>query len=461
MFGNLRISFAGRPITAVSTNRLQSLIAYLILHGDTPQPRERLAFTLWPASRESQARTNLRQLLHNLKRALPAECNSLVIDHFAVQWRQDASCAVDAVDFQAAIAEATAARTDKDRAWEIQCLTTAAQLYQDDLLPALYDDWLTPIREDYRKRIFNALHRLATVFEEQKQYEGAIPWADRLVALDPLCEAHHQLLIRLHAANNDRASALRAFHQCMRVLRREMGVEPDPATQELFERILKVDPGASPAMISGSSQSPAAKPTSRLQKVRALVGRTTEWHKLAAAWQSAVEDGPRVAVISGEPGIGKTSLADDLYHSCVRQGQAAARSRCYAGQGQAAYAPVAEWLRCDAVRASWKNLGPQQLAELARLVPEICEQFPELELPRPGQSNPLAETWHRLHFYESLSAAFGKSRKPILLYLDDMQWCDPDSFEWLNALLSRNFRSGAPVQAKGRALIQPPSLRAI
>src|SRR5258708_24435055 len=94
LFGNLRINIAGRPITAVNTNRLQSLIAYLILHADNPQPRERLAFMLWPASSESQSRTNLRQLLHHLKRALPAECNWLVTDHFAVQWRQDPSSAI-------------------------------------------------------------------------------------------------------------------------------------------------------------------------------------------------------------------------------------------------------------------------------------------------------------------------------------------------------------------------------
>ena len=255
----------------------------------------------------------------------------------------------------------------------MQSLATAAQLYEDDLLPALYDDWLTPLREGYRRHIADALHRLGLLFEEQRDYAEAIPWADRLVALDSLCEAHHQLLIRLHAANHDRASALRAYHQCMRVLRREMGVEPGAATQELFDRILKAEP--KPAR--PSSVSPAAKPVSQLQKVRALVGRTMEWHQLASAWQSAVEDGPRVAVISGEPGIGKTRLADELYQSCVRQGHAAARSRCYAGQGQVAYAPVAEWLRSDAVRAGWTNLAPQQLVELARLVPEICEQFPE------------------------------------------------------------------------------------
>src|SRR4029077_303095 len=94
LFGNLRITFAGRPVTAVNTNRLHSLIAYLILHGDAPQPRERLAFVLWPASGESQARTNLRQLLHHLKRALPPESNVLVTNYLEVQWRKDVPCTI-------------------------------------------------------------------------------------------------------------------------------------------------------------------------------------------------------------------------------------------------------------------------------------------------------------------------------------------------------------------------------
>jgi len=140
-----------------------------------------------------------------------------------------------------------------------------------------------------------------------------------------------------------------------------------------------------------------------------------------------------------------------LYQSCIKQGHAAARSRCYAGQGQVAYAPVAEWLRSDVVRAGWTNLAPQQLAELARLVPEICEQSPESELLRPGQPRPLAESWQRLHFYESLSAAFGKIRKPALLYLDDMQWCDPDSFEWLNAFLTSSAAAGVLLLGTVRA----------
>ncbi|HEY7303308.1 MAG TPA: AAA family ATPase [Bryobacteraceae bacterium] len=445
LFGNLRISIAGHPVTAINTNRLHSLIAYLILHSDTPQPRERVAFLLWPGSKESQARTNLRQLLHHLKRALPDECNSLVTDNFTLHWRQDGSWTADIVDFQAAIADAAAARAVNDSAREIGCLETAAQLYEDDLLPGLYDDWLTPLREEYRNRLSQALHRLATLFEERGEYAAAIPWAERLFALDSLSEAHHQLLIRLHAANHDRASALRAYHQCMRVLRREMGVAPSPETRALFERVLKAESGTSRELPSGSLASSASKTVSPLQKARPLVGRTKEWHQLTAAWQSAVEEGPRVALISGEPGIGKTRLADELYQSCVRQGYAAVRSRCYAGQGQAAYAPVAEWLRSDVIRACWTRLAPRQLAELSRLIPDVREQFPNIEPLASGQSGPLSESWQRLHFYESLSAAVGKCRKPMLLYLDDMQWCDSDSFEWLNALLNSSAALGVLV----------------
>ena len=449
MFGNLRIISAGQTVTSISTNRLQSLIAYLILHGETPQPRERLAFELWPGSTESQARTNLRQLLHHLKRALPAECTSLVTDHHSVQWRREPSCEIDVVAFQAAIAEAACARAEGDRAREIRSLTAAAQLCEDDLLPGFYDEWLTPFREEYRQRVCEALQRLATLFEEQMEFAAALPFAERLVALDPLGESHHQLLMRLHAANHDRSSALRAYHQCMRVLRREMGIEPGPATVELFERILKTKPerGVSHERTSGLS----VKGASPLQRVRSLIGRTQEWLELIAAWEAAAEMGPRVALILGEPGIGKTRLADELFQSCVSQGHAAARSRCYAGQGQVAYAPVAEWLRSDVVRAGWSSLTPEQAVELARLAPEIREHFAKIDLRGAGEHLALTESWQRLRFYESINAAVGRSRKPLLLYLDDMQWCDPVSLEWLNALLTSPAAAGVLLLGTVRA----------
>jgi DNA-binding SARP family transcriptional activator len=58
-----------RPIPPLDSARAESLLAYLLLHRDAPQPRQRLAFLLWPGSTEGQAQTNLRKVLHNLRRA--------------------------------------------------------------------------------------------------------------------------------------------------------------------------------------------------------------------------------------------------------------------------------------------------------------------------------------------------------------------------------------------------------
>jgi DNA-binding SARP family transcriptional activator/predicted ATPase len=434
LFGNLRISYDDRQVTTVNTNRLQSLLAYLVLNGDTPVSRERLAYLLWPASAESQARTNLRQLLHHLKRALPSDCEFLQSDHFTVRWQRDSSCLVDALEFQTARAESAAARKSADLEGELRYLKAADSLYEDDLLPALYDDWLTPVRETYRNHLSEVLSRLASILEEQGRFTEAIPLAERLVTLDSLSETHHRLLIRLHDGNGDRASALRAYHRCMRVLRREMGVPPDAKTQELFDRILKADPETDSGPTSESQESVPAIAEPRPQKTSVLLGRENEWKRIEKVWQEPAEIGPRVAVISGEPGIGKTRFADEFSLSWQRRGLATARARCYPGQGQISYAPVAEWLSSEAVSAGLNGLMPAQRAELGRLRPEILAGIHSDTGRADGQ--PSDERWQRVLLHQSLNSAIGRVKEPLLLYLDDAQWCDTDSLDWMNALLT-------------------------
>src|SRR6185503_2330589 len=66
--------------------RAESLLAYLLLHREAPQPRQRLAFLLWPDSSDPQARTNLRHLLHNLRRALPDPDRFLEVTQRTLRW---------------------------------------------------------------------------------------------------------------------------------------------------------------------------------------------------------------------------------------------------------------------------------------------------------------------------------------------------------------------------------------
>ena len=367
-------------------------------------------------------------MIHNLRRALPAGCCFLAADNHTVQWRRDPACSVDVHEFEAAIARAAGAD-------EIQALEEAVRLYQDDLLRGSYDEWLQPRREHYRQQFASVLNRLVPLLEERRDYDAAIRHAERLVAQDPLRESHHQLLIRLHTANHDRASAVRAYHQCMRVLRRELGVDPAPATRDLYDYALK----AAPPVSAKTALAPAPQSSS-------LVGRQREWNRLVECWRLAAQGETRLALLLGEPGIGKSRLAEELHDWCARDDGAVARARCYAAQGQLSYAPIAEWLRAAPLRAACARMPQSQLAELARVLPEILAENPEIQ--RPG---PLTESWERHHLYESLTAAFAKAAKPLLLWIDDLQWCDADSFEWLHAF----FRSEAARRTLVLATVRP------
>jgi DNA-binding SARP family transcriptional activator len=67
--GGFSITYDDQSVVGINIARLQSLLAYLILHADTPQPRQHVAFLLWPDTSESNARNNLRQFLHQLRQA--------------------------------------------------------------------------------------------------------------------------------------------------------------------------------------------------------------------------------------------------------------------------------------------------------------------------------------------------------------------------------------------------------
>ncbi len=408
-------------MTDVDTPRLHSLLAWLLLQADVPQPKERVASLLWPDSSGPQARTNLRQLLHHLKRALPASNDLLRGDHFSVQWERDPSCTIDVVEFRAALAEAAKALERQDRQAESAWLKKAVDIYTDDLLPAVYDEWLVPIRQDLHAQLSTALHRSASLLETLGDVRSAFACADRLVAQDGTAESSYQLLMRLHVANGDRASAVRTYHQCKVVLRRELGIQPGPQIIALFETVLKAELSrpALPSIIPPKQEKPPL-----------LIGRAQEMKILQRAWESVRTGGAFAAIISGEPGVGKTGLAAKFLHEVEIDGYAVARSRCHFGQGQVAYAPVALWLRAGPLRTVWPALSATHRVELARLVPEISEGASGI--PNDGTAS---DGWQKRNLYGALAAAFTKIAGPLVLFLDDLQWCDSESLEWLQVFL--------------------------
>src|SRR5690349_24817924 len=86
LLGDFGLIYADRQVTSLNPTRLRSLLAYLVLHRDVPQQRQHLAFLFWPDTTEAQARNNLRQLLHQLRQALPFVEQYLSADTHMLHW---------------------------------------------------------------------------------------------------------------------------------------------------------------------------------------------------------------------------------------------------------------------------------------------------------------------------------------------------------------------------------------
>src|SRR5262249_26361238 len=95
LLGAFSVVLGAESVDGLNSARLQSLVAFLVLHHDTVHLRQRLAFLFWPDSSEAQARNNLRQLLHALRRATPALASVLLIDSRVVRWTPEALIQLD------------------------------------------------------------------------------------------------------------------------------------------------------------------------------------------------------------------------------------------------------------------------------------------------------------------------------------------------------------------------------
>jgi DNA-binding SARP family transcriptional activator len=416
LLGDFRLAHGEETVTSVNTSRLQSLLAYLILHRDAPQSRHHTAFLFWPDSTEAQALTNLRNLLHHLRHALPDADRFLQVDTLNLQWQSDVPFTLDVADFEAALARAEQTEQAGDQATYQEALEEAVAIYQGDLLPSSYADWIGPERERLQQAFIGALERLTRLLEEKRNYPAAIDHAQRLLRHDSLDEATYRQLMRLYALSGNRAAALRTYHTCATVLRRELGMDPSPPTRRAYERVLQAKTLPAP------SQSPAAV----LPAAASLVGRHREWAQLQSDWRAASAGQPRFVLVTGEAGIGKTRLAEGLIQWVERQGFTAASARCYAAGGGLAYGPVSDWLRARPL----PPLEPVWLREIARILPELLARRPDLAPP-----GPLAEPWQRQQLYQAMARAVLGNNQPLLLMIDELQWCDRGTLEWLLYLL--------------------------
>ena len=230
---------SAEPSQRLPTRKAESLLAFLALHP-TAHSREKLAALLWGDSPEELARGSLRKALTLLRTHLGADL--VLADRETVQLNPVFPLWVDALSLETQAAALLAAPASA--AAGVEAVDVA--LYRGELLADFHDDWISPLREHLRDLFLAALLRLAQAAEAEPDYERAIDLAGLVLRHDPANEEGHRSLMRAYAATGRRAAALEQFARCKRSLRKELDVEPAPATVALYERI-KREQAALPA----------------------------------------------------------------------------------------------------------------------------------------------------------------------------------------------------------------------
>ncbi len=394
-----------------STGNAALLLAMAALEG--PVERRRVAALLWPDSPESQARNNLRTLVHRLNLRFGAELlvgtDRVGIDVTRVT-----------LAFQGPDALVAALASGGPQA----CALLAQAGIEADKCEAL-SEWLEAARQRLRRQQLADLADALAAELTQGNTVLAIALARACVQLDPLSEQAHRQLMDTLARCGDRAAALAAYEDCKALLRRELGVLPDTLTRSVQLRILQDEASNEPALAAFAATASGAA---------AGVGLTTlggaaryplvEREAVLAEVLAALAQGQHVA-LQGEAGVGKTrllrQLADDGQLPPSQVEQVSVRP----GARNEPYAALAQVLQELQPRRS-PRIGVPEQVELARLAPLA---FPGVLASQAGLSAPRLHAALR-HWISRLADA-GVQR----LVLDDMHYADAASQAAFAALL--------------------------
>ncbi|MBM4440090.1 MAG: AAA family ATPase [Candidatus Rokubacteria bacterium] len=419
LLGGFEVTLARGTAARVPTKKAQALLAYLAMPAGRSASRETLAALLWPGTDEPAARNNLRQALFVLRKALGAAAGTLAVDATAVTLT--AGVSVDVADFEREIVQ-------KDP----EALAAAIARYTGDFLSGLtideppYEEWLVGHRERLRGLMRDGLARLVAHDARTGNLTRALETARRGLALDPLDEATHREVMRLHAATGHPVAALRQYQVCLDALQRELGVEPDAETRALYRQLVEQ------RRAGGREESP---PT--LGSDIPLVGRDAELARLREGFDAAALGHGRVVAILGEAGVGKSRLARELAAEVERREGRVLLGACHDAEQTLPLHPWVEALRrggglrqvdISAWPAGWRR--------------ELLRQFPELG---PGEPHEPPGDESALHLFEALARAVTSSAavRPLLLLVEDLHWADTMTLRFLAFLAHRIER--APV----------------
>jgi DNA-binding SARP family transcriptional activator len=388
-----------------------ALLVYLARSPHRTRSREHLIGVLWGDRPEAAARHSLREAVHILRRC----AGEAGVDVAGEQIR----LANTAVDLDVDRLQALADRSD----WTGAAALVGGEFLEGFSVPDApgFEDWLAAERLAWRRRGVEVLAKRAQELERAGRPADGAEVARRALALDPLSEIAAAAAVYAHALAGERGAALETYDRYAMRLADQLGGEPSETLRSLRERVRSERSWRLPEGVG------PGRPRGAVSRHAPLAGRDRE---LAACLDllDACRERRRATLcfVDGDPGSGKTRLADELLVRARLKGAATAAARAVPADADEPWSGAVGLAAGGLLAAPGLAAAPPEaLAAFAARLPEWGDRFPDARTTlalAPSQA-----------LTEILRAA--TAEQPVVLLLDDAQWSDRDSLLALGATL--------------------------
>lgn len=416
LLGSLEVERDAKAV-AVPVGRPARLVLGWLAAFPGKHARAEVAARLWPDVLDSSARASLRTALSQVRAALGPAAVHVQASRETVELGGE-DLWVDLRVF----AELIASGRPED----------ALALCRGEVLEGLDEEWVLDLRSRHAAERAGAATALVCAAKDAGESRAALVWARRLAAWEPLDEAaERELMLALDAAG-DRAGALRSYADFSRRLVGELRVAPSPPTRELAAQLRREGS-------AGDADLRVVPFPQRLEVVRggAFAGRQAAIARLHEALARARGGERCVALVTGEPGMGKTRLLAEFARTVHDHDALVLYGRCEE-EPTIPYEPFVEAL--------------EPLADSD--IPVVG--FTQAGGGRPGA--PADLEGDRALMFDAVAESLERVARlrPVVLVLDDLHWADRATLLLLRRLATRPHRSSLLLLCSARDTELPP-----